>query len=392
LPVAHNTAGMHDQFPDVDEQVRTITAAELQGRMERGDPVTILDTRRPEDFETWHIDGEGVTAVNVPFTEFIDGDDPAEGVPEGIPDEPMVTCCAKGISSMYVAKFLAREGYDIEALDTGMQGWAGLYEATELDAGGDATVCQFHRPSSGCLGYMVVDGDEALVVDPLRAFANEYVAAADDRDATLTYAVDTHVHADHVSGVHALADATDATPVVPAGALERGYEGDADTVAGGDTLTVGDATVEAVAAPGHTTEHLVFRVDDVLLAGDTTFTDSVARPDLEDEDAARDAARTLHDTLQDLAELPADTLVAPGHTASNRPPEDRDAHVARLGDLTDRLDAFATDRDEFAERVTSDLGARPANFEDIIAINCRQRTADDEEAFELELGPNNCAA
>ncbi|MFC6954145.1 MBL fold metallo-hydrolase [Halorubellus litoreus] len=394
---------MSGQFPDLDATVPLVSAAELKARVDRDEHVVVLDTRRPDDYESWHIDGENVTAINVPFTAFMDGDDPAGGVPkallEALPesyDAPMVTCCAKGISSLYVAEFLTREGYDIVALDDGMRGWAGLYESTPLASEflpDEAVVRQFVRPSSGCLAYMIVSNGEAMVVDPLRAFANEYAAAADDQDASLVHAVDTHVHADHVSGVTAVADATDATALVPRGAAERGYEGDADYVDAGDELHVGDVAVEAVALPGHTTEMLGFRIGDVLLTGDTIFTDSVARPDLEEGDeGARDAASQLYDTIEDIAEFDDDVLVAPGHTSETASPRDDGTYAATLGELRKRLPAFRRDREDFVDAILDGMPPRPNNYETIIAANLGREDVDDSEAFELELGPNNCAA
>ena len=411
---------MTEQFPDVDAVVPEITAAALQARLNAGEHVVVLDTRRPADFETWHIDGDTVTPINVPFTEFMDGNDPADGAPdalvEALPDEydePMVTCCAKGLSSLYVAEFLSRESYEIVALDDGMRGWAGLYESRELPATflpDGTTVHQFHRPSSGCLAYLVVSGasraagqssggnprdgaGEAMVVDPLRAFASEYAAAAADDDAALVHAVDTHVHADHVSGVATVADATDATARVPEGARARGYEGDAAFVRDGDELAVGDVTVEALALPGHTSETLGFRVGDVLLTGDTVFTDSVARPDLEEgDDGAKEAARQLYDTIQAIDDLPGDVLVAPGHTSETAQPRADGTYAATLADLRERLPAFSRDRESFVNAILDGMPPRPNNYQRIIAANLGKEQVSDSEAFELELGPNNCAA
>ncbi|WP_227133228.1 MBL fold metallo-hydrolase [Halorubellus salinus] len=394
---------MTEQFPTVDAVVPEITASTLKARLDAGEHVVVLDTRRPDDYETWHIDGDTVTAINVPFTAFIDGDDPATSAPtsfvDALPesyDDPIVTCCAKGLSSLYVAEFLADEGYDIVALDDGMRGWAGLYESQSLPSEHlpeGVEVVQFHRPSSGCLAYVIVSNGEAMVVDPLRAFANEYVAAADDRDAALVSAVDTHVHADHVSGVATVADATDATALVPAGAEDRGYAGDADYISAGDELAVGSATVDAVALPGHTSETLGYRVGDVLLTGDTIFTDSVARPDLEEGDAgAEDAARQLYDTIQEIAALDDDVLVAPGHTSESAKPRADGTYAATVGALRERLPAFERDREDFVDAILDGMPPRPNNYERIIATNLGQEAVDDSEAFELELGPNNCAA
>ena len=138
---------------------------------------------------------------------------------------------------------------------------------------------------------------------------------------------------------------------------------------------------------------VAYRVGDTLLTGDTVFTRSVARPDLEaGDEGAREFAATLHRTLTErFAAFDADLLVAPGHYADEAEVEDGLA-AARLGALRDRLAAFEQSEAAFVDRVTADMPPRPANYETIIPVNLGRETADSEAAFELELGPNNCAA
>jgi glyoxylase-like metal-dependent hydrolase (beta-lactamase superfamily II) len=379
------------QFPDLGTEVPEITAAELKARVDAGEQVTVLDTRRPAEFEAWKLSDPNVRSVNVPFTEFLDDGEPVEAVPEGVPDGQLVVSCAKGISSGFVAEFLAREGREVEALADGMEGWARLYEATELDVDGP-TVLQYHRPSSGCLGYMIVSGGEAAVIDPLRAFADRYVADARERGAELVYALDTHVHADHVSGVREVADLADAEAVVPSGATGRGLAFDAALVEDGDAIEVGEARIEAVGLPGHTTEMTGYRAGEVLVTGDTLFLESVARPDLEDgAEGAPDAARTLFDTLQAVFERPDGTVVAPGHTSGGEEPAEDGTYTRRLAELRESL-SLPSDRETFVDRILADMPPRPANFGTIIATNLGRERLTDDDAFEAELGPNNCAA
>jgi glyoxylase-like metal-dependent hydrolase (beta-lactamase superfamily II) len=350
----------------------------------------------PSEFDTWQIEGETVENVNVPYFDFLVEDIDEETLAQ-VPDDRRVTVsCAKGESSRYVAGLLADRGFDVEHLEDGMNAWARLYEYVELDTGGDYTVAQYQRPSSGCLAYLVVSGDEAAVVDPLRAFTDDYVADAKAMGADLVYALDTHVHADHISGVRALATDHDVEAVVPAAAVDRGIDYDVPytTLADGETVTVGDLDVEAVHTPGHTTGMTSYRVGEFLFTGDGLFTESVARPDLEEGDAgAPDAAATLYETLQEtILPLPDDTVVAPAHFSDAAEPADDGSYTVTLGELEASMDALSMDRDEFVEFVLSDMPPRPANYEDIIATNLGQQEADDDEAFELELGPNNCAA
>jgi glyoxylase-like metal-dependent hydrolase (beta-lactamase superfamily II)/rhodanese-related sulfurtransferase len=385
---------MSSQFPDMGVEVREMSAAELKQRLDDGEQLTLLDTRRPGDFEAWHIDHPNLETVNVPFTEFLDGNDPAEDVPAGVPDPdgPLVTCCAKGISSLYVAEFLAQKGWDVVGLDDGMRGWARIYESREIPTDTAATVLQYYRPSSGCLGYLVVAGEEAAVIDPLRAFLDRYASDAEEHGAELRYAVDTHVHADHVSGVRTLGDHDDIDPVLPEGAVDRGLNFDATLVGDGDSIDLGGVSIGVEALPGHTTEMVGYRVGDVFVTGDTVFLSSVARPDLEDEDAAADAARTLHGTLQEMAEMDGDVRIAPGHASSERERGDDGTFTARIGDLRESLDAFDMSEDEFVDAVLANLPPRPNGYQTIIQANLGRQTVGDDQAFELELGPNNCAA
>jgi glyoxylase-like metal-dependent hydrolase (beta-lactamase superfamily II) len=172
-------------------------------------------------------------------------------------------------------------------------------------------------------------------------------------------------------------------------------------------VEVGDAVLEAVHAPGHTTGMTALAVrardavggaDDapgapLVLSGDSLFVGSVARPDLErGSDGARELARELYRTLTGrFARFADDTLVAPGHHAEGTGPDESDGITASLGELR-ALRVFAMDREEFVDYVTGDMPPRPANFERVIAVNLGRETAGADEAFELELGPNNCAA
>jgi len=133
---------------------------------------------------------------------------------------------------------------------------------------------------------------------------------------------------------------------------------------------------------------------DVLLAGDSLFLRSVARPDLEDGvDGALELAALLHRTLTErFADLPDEVLVAPGHYDATTTAADSGAYAATLGDLRASLDPLSMDSDRFVDHVLSAMPPRPNNYQRIIATNLGREPVDDAEAFEMELGPNNCAA
>jgi len=377
-----------------------ITPRELDERLRGGEAVPVVDLRDRDEVERWPL--ERADVEHVPFARAaqaqVTGDlaDLVSGL-----GAPVVVVCPVGEASAEVAGFLRQAGVEAANLAGGMEAWARLLTATELDRGPDGvTVVQYERPASGCLSYLVGDGAVAAVVDPLRAFADRYVDDAAERDLELRFAVDTHVHADHLSGVRAVADRCDAEPVVPAGALDRGLAFDARTVEDGAVLELGDARLTAMAAPGHTSEMTALRAGvpadptpPVLLTGDSLFVDGVARPDLEDPDAAADFAGDLFDTLHEVLLAGAGgSVVAPGHRGPDATLATDGTYTATLDALAVRLDALALSREAFVERVTANAPPRPANHERIVDANLGVEDVGDEEGLELELGPNNCAA
>ena len=386
-----------DDFPTPDVSVETITPEALKGRIDEGEEVTILDARMESDYEEWRIEGDSVESINVPYFEFLDEEIDDEVLAE-IPDDREITVlCAKGGASEYVAGKLKERDYDVHHLEEGMNGWARIYEAVEVERyEGSGTLLQYQRPSSGCLGYFVYDDEEAAVVDPLRAFTDRYLEDAAELGVELKYAIDTHIHADHISGVRTLA-AEGVEGVIPEASVGRGvtYADEMTLAEDGDEFRVGDATIETVSTPGHTSGMTSYLIDGSLLAtGDGLFVESVARPDLEEGDeGAEDAARQLYESLQErVLTLPDETLIGGAHYSDAADPAADGTYTAPIGDLVEEMDALTMDEDEFVELILADMPPRPANYEEIIPTNLGQQEADDEEAFELELGPNNCAA
>ncbi len=384
-------------FPTPDVPVDAVSPETLKTQIDAGENVTILDTRMESDYEEWKIDGETVDSINVPYFEFLD-EEIDDQVLERIPENHEVTVlCAKGGASEYAAGALKERGYDVNHLEDGMNGWARIYEAVEVEGyDGAGTLLQYQRPSSGCLGYLVYDDGEAAVIDPLRAFTDRYLADADELGVELKYAIDTHVHADHISGVRSLAE-EGVEGVIPEASVDRGvtYADDVTLAADGDEFAVGAATIETVSTPGHTSGMTSYLIDGSLLAtGDGLFVESVARPDLEDgDDGAPEAATQLYESLQErVLTLPDGTLIGGAHFSDAAEPAEDGTYTAPIGQLNAEMDALTMDEDEFVDLVLSDMPPRPANYEDIIPTNLGQQEADDEEAFELELGPNNCAA
>ncbi|MEY7851115.1 MBL fold metallo-hydrolase [Natrarchaeobius sp. A-rgal3] len=384
-------------FPTPAVEIESVTPDGLKARIDAGEDVTLLDARMESDYEEWRIDGENVDSINAPYFHFLE-DEIDDDVLAAVPNDREVTVlCAKGGASEFVAGSLAERGYDVNHVEEGMNGWARIYERVEVERyDGSGTLYQYQRPSSGCLGYLVVDGDEAAVIDPLRAFTDRYLEDVDERGVDLKYAIDTHIHADHISGVRTLVE-EGVEGVIPEASVDRGvtYADEMTLAADGDEFQVGSATIETVYTPGHTSGMTSYLIDGSLLAtGDGLFVESVARPDLEEgDDGAPEAASQLYESLQErVLTLPEDTLIGGAHASDAAEPAEDGTYTAPIGQLEAEMDALTMDEDDFVELLLSDMPPRPANYEEIIPTNLGQQETDDEEAFELELGPNNCAA
>src|SRR5918911_1848157 len=171
----------------------------------------------------------------------------------------------------------------------------------------------------GCASYVIADGGEAAVVDP-KWQIEDSLELAHEHDVRIRHVLETHTHADHLSGRGRLAAATGATLHVSA---EAGDEYDHEPLEEGTALELGDARITALATPGHRPEHLAFVVEDrsreeapwLLLTGDSLFVGDVARPDLAVE--PEEGARGLFRSLRRLLEHEDFVEVWPGHVGGS---------------------------------------------------------------------------
>src|SRR6056297_1614884 len=205
--------------------VTEITAEQLADRQDAGEQYLLLDTRPEESFESWHVEG----AKNFPFSS--DGslsESDVESVHSMIDGhDEILTICAKGISSFHFAEELRDHGFDdVTVVKGGMEDWSQVYEHVLVDTPGDANVVQVQRRAKGCLGYVVGSDGEAVVVDATR------------------HVLDTHVHADHISGGRKLADELGVPYHLGDRATERDVEYEYEPLGRNEVLTVGDAEIK----------------------------------------------------------------------------------------------------------------------------------------------------
>ncbi len=164
----------------------------------------------------------------------------------------------------------------------------------------------------GCASYLVGSAGEAVVVDP--SFEIErYLEAARDCGVRIARVLETHTHADHLSG-HGRFALEHGLPVSVHPLAEATFE--FDLLVDGEVLQVGDSSIRVLHTPGHRPEHCSFVVDGrIALTGDSLFVGDAARPDLAVE--ARAGARDLYGSLGRLVDLGDDVEVWPGHVAGS---------------------------------------------------------------------------
>jgi len=250
---------------------------------------------------------------------------------------------------------------------------------------------QLTHDDLGCASYLIGDEDEgvAAVVDP-RLDIDEYLRLARYLGVRIEHVLETHNHADHVSGHGRLVSATgaaihvhrDAAPEYAHEPFDDGWE-----------LELGALRVRALHTPGHRPEHTAFALIDTgrgeepwaVLSGDSLFVGDVARPDLavDKEEGARGIFRSLHGKL--LA-LPDTTEVWPGHLGGSLcGGPGMNLKVASTIGFEREHQALLRleDEDRFVREATAALGPQPPNFQNIVALNRGPLVMETPEAHPL---------
>jgi hydroxyacylglutathione hydrolase len=226
---------------------------------------------------------------------------------------------------------------------------------------------QFVDADLGCASYLVGDetAGDALVVDPAYSI-EQYLAEADRLGVRIVRVLETHTHADHVSG-HGRLALEHGVPVSVHADARAEYPHDA--LADGDEVVAGSVSVRCLHTPGHRPEHCCFLVDGSLLTGDSLFVGAVARPDLAVE--AREGATGLYHSLRRLLELPDDVRVFPGHVAGSLCGAGMSTDPSStIGDerKANALLALATVQ-QFVDETAGATAPRPPNMERIVELN-----------------------
>lgn len=225
----------------------------------------------------------------------------------------------------------------------------------------------------GNSSYLVDLGDgSAMVVDPAR-HPGPYLAAAERRGLRITTVIETHLHADFVSGSREHSTRGSRVVAAHAAGLTHPHHG----LIGGERVDVGGLTLEALATPGHTPEHLAYLLRDgsrpvALFSGGSLLVGAVARTDLIGPERTEELARLLWRSIrEELLSLPDDLAVYPTHGTGSfcsvAPDGDRVTTIGRERASNPLL--AATDEDAFVARLLAGFGSFPPYFLDLREVN-----------------------
>jgi hydroxyacylglutathione hydrolase len=239
----------------------------------------------------------------------------------------------------------------------------------------------FLHEATACASYLFgcLSEHKLAVVDPHEALVGRYLAEAERVGAPIVAVFETHVQADHVSGLPALVEATGAVAYLPAGAP---VEFEHVQLADGDEVALGNTHVRALATPGHAPAHNAYVVSDrrrdtddpwLVFTGDSLLVGDVGRPDLHAGGDPLPLARELHASLQRLLALPDGVLVYPSHYGGSVCGRSLSSNpFSTIGFERRHNSALAVEEVEsFARALLVDLPPRPPGQAEIVAANVR---------------------
>ena len=246
---------------------------------------------------------------------------------------------------------------------------------------------QFLNDGSSCASYLLgcKTAGELAVVDAHADLVDEYVALAEAQGARVAAVLETHVQADHVSGLPEVVERTGAAAYIPEGA---GVAFDHHALADGELVKLGNTVIQAVATPGHAAAHHAYLVTDhrrgeepwMILTGDALLVGDAGRPDLHahGEQTAEDLARALYRSLTErLLALPDHLLLYPAHYSGSVCGRGLSGNPASTIGFERRHNRALQLRseDEFVAALLEDIPPAPGHQAEIVATNRGVRSA-----------------
>jgi hydroxyacylglutathione hydrolase len=240
---------------------------------------------------------------------------------------------------------------------------------------------QFLNDETACASYLFGcnTAGELAVVDPHADLVDDYIATAEGQGSRIAAVLETHLQADHISGLPQLVERTGATAYLPQGS---GVEFEHHQLADGERVKLGNTVIEAIATPGHATAHHAYLVTDhrrgeepwMVLTGDALLVGDAGRPDLHahGDQTVEEMARTLYRSLTErLLALPDHLLLFPAHYSGSVCGRGLSGNpTSTLGFERRHNSALQYASEEaFVEALTEDIPPAPEHQAETVAAN-----------------------
>lgn len=410
-----------------DKNSLVIKPTELKKKMDEGEDIFILDVRSKQEHDLWTISYDNYPDSLVIPVDTLASTDSLKQIPK---NKEVITFCAHGQRSSMAARTLASLGYNVRTVEGGMSGWSKLYDVAPVDIESITTlkIWQIRRISKGCMSYVIASTKEkkATIIDATCEIDTVINNLLQENGFTVSRVLDTHMHADHLSGSVRVARKYGSEMAVSSfesyttQQLSREKEPKYKLITAGEKFEIGDGFyLEAIHTPGHTDGSMSYLLkvrtvtqekdmikqhnsggnfdendgeddgnsDFYLFTGDTIFVNGVGRPDLHNK--SEDHTNKLYHTYHEVIfKLPGKTIILPAHYSSAF--EHEKPVLDSLGAIKQKLTPMIDSKNKFIDFVTANIPPHPMNYEKIVYLNKNLTSCDRVNQADLESGPNSC--
>lgn len=359
--------------------VQTITPSSLFDLLRSKKQLTIIDVRPKKEFTRWSM----YNSLNIPLGEFQKHAHKLKSA------QTVVVVCNNGNESKRAVNMLSGKGLQAMALTGGMKAWSAIYDFVPIEEKHSTLrVYQCKRLGKGCLSYIIVlpDQKSTLIIDPT-SHTQVFENFLKKNKLKAIAVLDTHIHADHVSGAKKLSQKFKIPYLLPKlSDVEFPFKAIEDEL---PRLAVG-ATIQIVPTPGHTPECISLIFDEIfLISGDTLFVDAVSRADL-GENFKEATAHLFESITNSLFKLKDRIHVLPAHTTQSMIPGPLRTATLRYVKLFNPIKEFPN-YEAFAAFIKEQRTPESPNYKKIKDYNRAKTIPRGVDIDALELGGNFCA-
>jgi glyoxylase-like metal-dependent hydrolase (beta-lactamase superfamily II)/rhodanese-related sulfurtransferase len=394
-----------------------IKPSELKKKMDDGDDFLILDVRTQQEHDMWTISYDKYQDSTLIPVDTLMSTESLNKLPK---DKEIIAFCAHGQRSSFAASALSSLGFKVRTVEGGIAEWSNIYDVAnvEIEKSIPLRVWQIRRISKGCMSYVIASITEktAVVIDPTCGIDSVIDDLRDTHQLTISNVIDTHMHADHLSGATKIAFKYNAQMNISSAekyildGISPEYHSAIKRIADGDRIKIGEEFyLESIHTPGHTEGSMSFTLDInhalgkntqkldagnnipahplLLFTGDTIFVNGVGRPDLHNQ--AKEYTANLYQTYQHkIFSMPDNAIVLPTHYSESFVHSKPIFNT--LKSIKQKLESITHSENSFSDYVSSNIPPQPMNYDKIVKINRNLISCETVLFRDLEAGPNSC--